>query len=94
MRGLERKDSPILAGYQIYHNYVRPHMALKGKTPAEVAGIEIKGKNKWLTIIQNASQAPQIWPIGVTDLTRRWLFGTVGLLRLLLRILLLRFSSC
>jgi transposase-like protein len=55
MRGLERKDSPILAGYQLYHNYVRPHTALKGKTPAEVAGIEVKGKNKWLTIIQNAN---------------------------------------
>ncbi len=58
MRGLERKDSPILAGYQIYHNYVRPHMALKGKTPAEVAGIEIQGENKWLTLIQNASRRP------------------------------------
>ncbi len=26
------------------------------KTPAEVAGIKIEGENKWLTIIQNASQ--------------------------------------
>jgi transposase InsO family protein len=56
MRTLERSDTPILKGMQIYHNYVRPHMALKGKTPAEVAGIEIKGKDKWLTLIQNASQ--------------------------------------
>jgi hypothetical protein len=55
MRGLERKDSPILTGYQLFHNYMRPHMALKGMTPAEAAGIQIKGKNKWLTIIQNAS---------------------------------------
>jgi len=31
-------------------------MALDGKTPAEVAGIEIKGENKWLTLIQNASR--------------------------------------
>ncbi len=56
MRGLERKDSPILAGYQIYHNYIRPHEALEGETPAEKAGIKVKGKNKWLTLIQNASQ--------------------------------------
>ena len=55
MRGLKRTDTPILAGYQIYHNYVRPHEALKGRTPAEVAGIEVRGKNKWITIIQNAS---------------------------------------
>ena len=56
MRGLERKDSPILTGYQLFHNYVRPHMALKGKTPADMAGIEIRGKDKWLTIIQNAAK--------------------------------------
>jgi transposase-like protein len=56
MRGLEKKDTPILTGYQLFHNYIRPHMALDGKTPAEAAGIQVKGKNKWLTLIQNASQ--------------------------------------
>jgi transposase-like protein len=56
MRTLEKPDSPILEGYQIYHNYVRPHMALKGKTPAEAAGIQVKGTDKWLTLIQNASK--------------------------------------
>jgi transposase-like protein len=59
MRSLKTTDSPILSGYQIYHNYIRPHMALDGKTPADRAGVEIKGKNKWLTIIQNASKANQ-----------------------------------
>jgi len=39
----------------LYHNYFRPHMALDGKTPAEVCGIEIKGKDKWKTLIENAS---------------------------------------
>lgn len=43
-------------GMQIFHNYVRPHEALKGKTPAEVAEIEIHGESKWLTLIQNASK--------------------------------------
>lgn len=56
MRTLEKADSPILAGIQIFHNYVRPHMALDGKTPAEVAGITVEGENKWLTLIQNASR--------------------------------------
>jgi len=55
MRGLKKKDSTVFDGYQIYHNYVRPHMALEGKTPSEMAGITINGKNKWLTLIQNAS---------------------------------------
>jgi transposase-like protein len=57
MRGLERKDSPILTGVQIYHNFVKPHMALGGRTPAEVAGISVQGENKWLTLIQNASKS-------------------------------------
>jgi hypothetical protein len=46
----------FISGMQIYYNYVKPHDGLKGKTPAEAAGIEIKGKNKWITIIQNASK--------------------------------------
>jgi len=59
MRGLKKDDTPILAGYQIFHNYVRPHMALNGKTPAEACGIEVKGENTWMTIIQNAVHVPQ-----------------------------------
>ena len=56
MRGLKKVNTPILQGMQIYHNFVREHEALKGKTPAEVCGIEVIGNNKWLTLIQNASQ--------------------------------------
>lgn len=56
MRGLEEVDTSILSGYQIYHNYVRPHEGLNGKTPAEAAGISVEGENKWLTLIQNASR--------------------------------------
>jgi hypothetical protein len=54
MRTLDKTDTPILTGMQIYHNFIRPHMGLKCKTPAEATGIKIEGKNKWLTIIQNA----------------------------------------
>ena len=56
MRTLEKSDTAILSGMQIYHNFVRPHMALDGKTPAEAAGIKVEGNNKWITIIQNASR--------------------------------------
>jgi transposase-like protein len=57
-RNLKKDDSPILAGLQIYHNYVRGHMALNGKTPADLAGIEVDGEDKWLTLIQNAAKHP------------------------------------
>ena len=56
MRGLKRKDTAILKGYQLYHNFIRPHEALDGKTPSEACGITIEGKNKWKTLIQNASR--------------------------------------
>lgn len=56
MRGLKIKETPIITGYQIYHNYLRPHMALDGKTPSEVCGIQIQGNNKWITLIQNSLQ--------------------------------------
>jgi transposase-like protein len=56
IRGLKNVDTPILKGYQLYHNYFREHDALEGKTPAEVAGIKILGTNKWRTVIENASK--------------------------------------
>jgi putative transposase len=54
MRELKRQDTKIPTGYQIYHNYLRPHESLEGKTPAEASGIAIMGNDKWQTIIQNA----------------------------------------
>jgi len=47
--GLKKKDTPILTGYQIYHNYIREHEGLDGKTTAEACGITVKGENKWKT---------------------------------------------
>ena len=40
--GLKEEDIRILTGYQIFHNYTRPHEALDGKTPAEACGIKVK----------------------------------------------------
>ncbi len=55
MRSLKTADTPILKGMQIYHNFIRPHGGLEGDTPADRAGIRVRGENKWLTLIQNAS---------------------------------------
>lgn len=59
MRGLKTKETPILSGNQIFHNYIRPHEGLEGRTPSEACGIKVEGKNKWLTLIQNASKIEQ-----------------------------------
>ena len=59
IRGLKKIDSPILKGCQIFHNYIRKHQAL-GKTPVEKCGIKVEGDNKWITLIQNASNNNKI----------------------------------
>jgi hypothetical protein len=56
IRGVKHEDSPIIVGPQIYHNYVRPHMGLDGKTSADLGGIDVRGQDKWLTLIQNAAR--------------------------------------
>jgi len=38
MRGLKIPTTAVLPGYQLYHNYFRPHESLNGKTPAEKCG--------------------------------------------------------
>lgn len=56
VRGVKKEDSPLITGLQIYHNFVRPHMGFNGRTPANASGTEVLGKDKWLTLIQNASK--------------------------------------
>jgi hypothetical protein len=44
----------------MHHDYFRKHEGLAGKTPAEIAGIEIEGRNKWINAIQNASKLARL----------------------------------
>ena len=38
---------------RVIYNYVNPHQELDGKTPAEVAGVNLKlGRNKLLSLIE------------------------------------------
>lgn len=54
-RGLKIQDTPIVEGHRIAYNFVRPHEALNGKTPAEVAGLDLNlGENKWMGLIAKA----------------------------------------
>ncbi len=48
-----RRAEHFLNLKHIIHNFINPHMQLKGKTPAEAAGIDLKlGRNKLLTLIK------------------------------------------
>lgn len=54
MRGLKETKtvSTLLDGWVVHYNYVRSHQTLKGKTPAQASGIEIK--DNWHTLVNNA----------------------------------------
>ena len=38
-----------------YYNFAKKHSGITGMTPAEASLIEVDDKNKWITLIQNAS---------------------------------------
>ncbi|MBI4128405.1 MAG: transposase, partial [Parcubacteria group bacterium] len=62
MRGLDHDQSAekMMEANRIYYNYLRPHQALKGKTPAEKAGIDLKLEgNKWKELIARGKRAKQ-----------------------------------
>lgn len=54
MRGLKDEETvrTLLEGWVVHYNYVRKHQSLKGKTPAQACGIEMK--NDWHTLIKKS----------------------------------------
>ena len=55
-RGLDsvEKTTSLLRGWFVYYNFLKPHSSLKGKTPAEMAGITIDVENRWESLIEQA----------------------------------------
>ena len=53
-RGIKSVNSPLFVVFAAYYNFIRPHMSLDVRTPAEAAGITIGGMNKWRTLVGNA----------------------------------------
>jgi hypothetical protein len=45
---------------RIYYNFIRPRMALNGKTPAEKTEILEQGKNEWLYLIMKSAKTWRI----------------------------------
>jgi transposase-like protein len=55
MRGLKEDYTPIIPMNKIYYNFIRPHQGLKGKTPAEMAGVGIEGENRWMGLLKRST---------------------------------------
>ncbi len=53
-RGWKTLRTPLAEGQRIHYNFVKPHQALAGQTPAERAGVGVWGQNKWLELLTNA----------------------------------------
>ena len=53
-RGWKNPKSAISEGQRIYYNFIKPHQALEGKTPAEKVGIKTNNKNKFMEMLKNA----------------------------------------
>jgi len=57
MRGMKKQGTAMLLmeAHRIWYNHIRPHQALNGKTPAEVAEIPLElGRNRWLNLLRKA----------------------------------------
>lgn len=46
--------TPRAEGARIHYNFVKPHMALEGQTPAERAGVGVQADNKWLELLRRS----------------------------------------
>ena len=53
-RGWKSMQSVISEGLRIHYNFVKPHEALEGMTPAQRAGIGVDSKNKWLELLEQS----------------------------------------
>ncbi len=56
-RGWKQFESRIAEGQRIHYNFVKPHSALEGQTPAQRAGISTSGK--WLDLLTQAITSPE-----------------------------------
>jgi transposase-like protein len=56
MRCLENTDTSreMLKNYRAYYNFLRPHQALNGFTPAELTGLNYIVSNKWLYFLNQS----------------------------------------
>ena len=58
-RGWKNPASKIAEWQRIHYNFVKPHQALAGQTPAERASVGVEGEGKWLGLLRAALTTPR-----------------------------------
>jgi hypothetical protein len=56
---MKRNFQKAHRGQRIQYNFVKPHMALEGQTPAKKVGVEIQNKNKWMGLILSSMKSTE-----------------------------------
>ncbi len=51
---MEVQEDPARRSQRIAYNFVKPHMALEGQTPAQAAGVGVNANDKWLAMLTEA----------------------------------------
>jgi len=61
LRGLKKVETAkkFIEGWLIHYNYFRPHISLKGKTPAQKAGIRLSTTD-WLDVVREPRDTAKI----------------------------------
>ena len=61
-RGLKGEETvrTLLEGWIVHYNYVRKHQTLKGRTPAQASGINLK--NDWHLLVKEATKHEALHP--------------------------------
>jgi hypothetical protein len=52
--GWKSVKTPLAEGQSIQHNFVKPHVALEGQTPAQAANVGGNAKNRWLELLKKS----------------------------------------
>jgi len=61
LRGLKKPETArkFIEGWLIHYNYFRPHISLKGKTPAQKAGVKLS-TDDWLDVVREPRDTAKI----------------------------------